>query len=119
MKVQLTGLINRELTLILFDEETGYGYFSDKEGNQYRIPYYGIYSDDKYPLKTSAVYIPRNGRQEVLLSEIKEGEYFTFCGGLYRKEICVEDPDDWEDVVVNSSEQTLKLHIEIPVLRFK
>lgn len=37
--MELNGLINRQLTMILFDDETREGYFSDNLGNQYKIPY--------------------------------------------------------------------------------
>lgn len=116
MKVQLSGLINRVLTLILFDDETRTGYFSDKAGNQYKIPYH-FYADTG--LNTSHVYVLENGRQEVLLGLIEEGEYFTLGGALYRKKLNVENPDDWEDIVIDRCGNRVKLHIEIPVLRFK
>ncbi len=113
--VELTGLINRHLTLILFDDETREGYFSDNLGNQYKILYHYYATPG---LNTSHVWLLANNRTECLLADIEEGEYFTIHGYLFRKKTNIENPDDWEDIVTDRHGNDVKMHIEISVLRF-
>ena len=114
--MELNGLINRQLTMILFDDDTRYGYFADNLGNQYKIPY-PFYADGR--IDTENVYVLANNRPRCLLADIKEGDYFTVRGALFRKKTNVENPDDWEDIVTDSTGCDMKMHIEVPVLRFQ